>query len=123
MPIYEYKCQQCGHFIEKLRSIKSRDDPIVCCNCSAPMQRYLSMFNTLRKTNASNESTSLVEPVSIPSRKSSAVGIRFKGGSGSIKDCRFNNLQTGVSMAKGSKIDMQDNKFDNVTTPVEVKDE
>lgn len=33
MPIYEYKCQECGKRFEALRSIKDADDPIQCQAC------------------------------------------------------------------------------------------
>ena len=34
MPIYEYRCQQCGHELEKMQKIK--DDPLTACpECSA----------------------------------------------------------------------------------------
>jgi len=33
MPIYEYKCQDCGARFEALRSIKDADTPIHCKKC------------------------------------------------------------------------------------------
>lgn len=33
MPIYEYKCQECGKRFEALRSIKDADIPIQCEGC------------------------------------------------------------------------------------------
>lgn len=41
MPIYEYKCEVCGHTFEAIQ--KFSDDPITSCPvCSAPVRRLLS---------------------------------------------------------------------------------
>lgn len=34
MPIYEYKCEECGHKFESLRSMKDADAPIICERCN-----------------------------------------------------------------------------------------
>lgn len=87
------------------------------------MQRIISMFNTPKKTNTSNSSAPLEESVRAEVPKPTGVGIRLEGESSAIiKGNIFTNLRTGVSIAKGSKINMQDNKFKNVSYPVEVKD-
>lgn len=123
MPIYEYKCPVCEECLEDLRSIQSRDDLIECRKCGAAMQRIISMFNTPKKTNTSNSSAPLEESVRAEVPKPTGVGIRLEGESSAIiKGNIFTNLRTGVSIAKGSKINMQDNKFKNVSYPVEVKD-
>ncbi len=38
MPLYEYRCTQCGHRFELLRSIAHRDDT-VCEKCGAKVER------------------------------------------------------------------------------------
>ena len=45
MPIYEYRCQQCGAEFELLRSISASDEDLVCpeCGVSEP-SRKLSLF-------------------------------------------------------------------------------
>ena len=45
MPIYEYKCQECGKRFEILRSFKEADQPITCNNCkSSQTHRTVSVF-------------------------------------------------------------------------------
>ncbi len=38
MPLYEYRCQSCGHRFEALRSISARDE-VVCEKCGAKVAR------------------------------------------------------------------------------------
>ena len=49
--------------------------------------------------------------------------MRLEGGSATFKNCGFRNLQTGISVAKGSKLSMDGSKFENVDKPIEVTDE
>lgn len=35
MPIYEYKCEKCGHKFELLRSVNSDDSDLKCPKCGA----------------------------------------------------------------------------------------
>ncbi len=45
MPIYEYRCVDCGTRFEVLRSIQEADEPIACQQChSAHTNRVLSVF-------------------------------------------------------------------------------
>ena len=45
MPIYEYKCQKCGHITEQLRSMSTADDATACEECqSKETQRVQSVF-------------------------------------------------------------------------------
>ena len=38
MPIYEYKCQKCGHFVEVIQRMS--DEPLVdCSSCGAPQMK------------------------------------------------------------------------------------
>src|ERR1700694_1311493 len=40
MPIYGYRCEQCGHELEVLQSMK--DDPLrVCPNCMGPLRKMI----------------------------------------------------------------------------------
>mgnify|MGYP002823978527 CR=1 FL=1 len=44
MPIYEYRCQDCGHVFEKMTTISKADDiPCVACE-SETTERQLSVF-------------------------------------------------------------------------------
>jgi putative FmdB family regulatory protein len=46
MPIYEYKCQQCGSSFEQIRSIAERDKDLLCPKChSTRVERQLSVFS------------------------------------------------------------------------------
>lgn len=41
MPIYEYKCQQCGTYVEKMQKIS--DAPLtVCENCGGKLEKQVS---------------------------------------------------------------------------------
>ncbi|MCC7146761.1 MAG: zinc ribbon domain-containing protein [Phycisphaeraceae bacterium] len=45
MPIYEYRCRDCHHLTEALRSMSQADDPIACGHCGKKhTQRVLSVF-------------------------------------------------------------------------------
>lgn len=35
MPIYEYRCQQCGRKFEKIRRVTERDRPAECPECKS----------------------------------------------------------------------------------------
>ncbi|QRN84362.1 zinc ribbon domain-containing protein [Chloroflexota bacterium] len=46
MPIYEYRCQDCTHTFELIRSIKDADANLSCPHCqSEQIKRQLSLFN------------------------------------------------------------------------------
>lgn len=45
MPLYEYRCQDCGQKFEKLVSISSRDQEVSCPSCgSSRSERAISLF-------------------------------------------------------------------------------
>lgn len=42
MPIYEYKCQQCGNHFEKRQNVS--DDPLTTCErCHGPLEKQWSL--------------------------------------------------------------------------------
>ncbi|MGB9668524.1 MAG: FmdB family zinc ribbon protein [Thermosulfidibacteraceae bacterium] len=48
MPIYEYKCNACGHVFEKLQSFS--DEPIkVCPKCGGEVKRLISRSSFVLK--------------------------------------------------------------------------
>lgn len=50
MPIYEYRCEQCGHGFEAW--LRSQDSPLPteCPNCKAPqIKRVPSLFSGLKR--------------------------------------------------------------------------
>ena len=46
MPIYEYRCQECGHVVEKL--VRGGQEPKVQCpQCGSPkVHKAISLFST-----------------------------------------------------------------------------
>ena len=121
MPFYEYKCMECGTVTEVLRPIKSRDDVTYCYRCGAATERIMSRFNTVSPTTAQNPRKVFDAE---PACKPRGTAVRLEGGgSATFKDCGFQDFQTGISLAKGSKLSMDGNKFENVEKPIEVTDE
>ena len=43
MPLYEYKCEQCGHAFEKL--VMHHDVQVRCPNCSGTVRKLMSPFS------------------------------------------------------------------------------
>jgi len=47
MPLYEYRCKDCGEVFDKLRPVSKADDEILCPRCqSKKTERQLSTFAT-----------------------------------------------------------------------------
>lgn len=45
MPVYEYKCKQCGTTFQVLKSISKKDEEQKCPNCgSIQTERLISQF-------------------------------------------------------------------------------
>ena len=45
MPIYEYRCKQCGHTFEKLVASSQVNEPVICSECeSLESTRQFSTF-------------------------------------------------------------------------------
>ena len=44
MPLYEYRCSDCGHQFEMLRPMREANEPAVCRSCNNGTQRVLSVF-------------------------------------------------------------------------------
>jgi len=42
MPIYEYRCQNCGSVVEELRTTSTRDEPAQCPKCHSKSERIVS---------------------------------------------------------------------------------
>lgn len=118
MPFYEYKCLECGAITEVLRPIKSRDVATDCVRCGASTRRIMSRFNTIGAVSAKNSRENFNA-----GPKPRGTAVRMGGGSATFKNCGFRNFQTGISVAKGSKLSVDGSKFDNVANPIEVTDE
>jgi len=51
MPIFEYKCQDCGAQFEKI--VTSSSSRVICGKCESPhVERLLSVFAVARGTNS-----------------------------------------------------------------------
>lgn len=44
MPVYEYRCKDCGRKFGKLRSVSQRNAPLQCPVCGAEAEPVISMF-------------------------------------------------------------------------------
>lgn len=59
MPIYEYRCQDCGQKFEKLVRVNSDETELVCPGCgSKHAERLLSLFGTSGFTTTPNFTSS-----------------------------------------------------------------
>lgn len=86
MPVYEYKCDNCGHVFEKIQSM--RDEPLIQCpNCS---------FNSLHK-------------VFYP------AGIIFKGSGWYITDSRKASSASPSSTSDTKKESQSETKTESKT--------
>ena len=50
MPLYEYRCSDCGHQFDMLRPMSEADEPAVCRACNNGAQRVLSVFASFSST-------------------------------------------------------------------------
>lgn len=109
MPIYEYKCSVCATVFEEIRKMADRDGSAVCKMCGATSRHILSSFSVLNSSPKEHSARS-------KDHSSGSGGIQ-------IKDCMFENANVGISVPKGTKIDMKGNRFKNVKKTVEFRDE
>lgn len=49
MPLYEYKCRECGYWREDIRLVAERHDAPKCDRCKAAMQLILSAVRGIVK--------------------------------------------------------------------------
>ncbi|HDN80030.1 MAG: zinc ribbon domain-containing protein [Chloroflexi bacterium] len=62
MPLYEYKCNDCGHHFELLRSMSKADEPAQCPYCgSSGTSRLISPFAAVSRGEG-GESKPLTNP-------------------------------------------------------------
>ncbi len=64
MPIYAYKCMECGNDFERLRGISSSDKEVGCPDCGKEGQakRKLSTFAAISKTDGVTRPVSTYNP-------------------------------------------------------------
>jgi putative FmdB family regulatory protein len=54
MPLYEYRCQACGHDFETLRGLHDKDEDVVCPTCGEKKaEKLLSACCTVRGESSS----------------------------------------------------------------------
>ncbi len=50
MPLYEYRCEECGEQFELRRSMQASDDPAACPQCAGEhTKRQISLFISVNK--------------------------------------------------------------------------
>ena len=56
MPIYAYRCRECGEKFESFRAINSSDDEVACPKCDAkkPARLLASVFSQSANTSRGN---------------------------------------------------------------------
>lgn len=59
MPIYEYRCAQCGAIREELRAISDRDDVLNCARCDAVVTRVTATRFGVRGTRVKTSDAAL----------------------------------------------------------------
>ncbi len=58
MPIYEYRCKECGHVFSRLQRVGAPGDGIPCPECgSASSERLLSTFASASSSGSHGTST------------------------------------------------------------------
>jgi putative FmdB family regulatory protein len=108
MPIYEYKCSACGEVTEKLCKIADRNNPTLCKTCHAVAHPILSSFSVQGQS-------SLETRDSCPNHDHGTGKIQ-------IINSTFKNAKVGISVPKGTNIQMKGNRFENVEKHVEFRD-
>ncbi len=87
MPIYEYKCADCGEQIEKMRKVT--DEPLkICENCGGKLEKQLSLSGFQFKgegwyvTDYSKKSSGGKEPTNTKTEKTGKTDKSEKSSSG-----------------------------------------
>jgi putative FmdB family regulatory protein len=57
MPLYEYKCKNCGAVSSELRLMSRRNDPLECTECGGEAEVILSQFSAGRRNSTGNSWT------------------------------------------------------------------
>jgi len=123
MPTYEYECIECGKVTALRQLIEHREKPPMC-PCGATTKRILSLFSTTAsKTPLKYEERN--HPTKIDNKpRSGSTAIRISGaGNVRLKDNIISGFDTGISISRGAKADMDRNMFLNVRKDVEITDE
>jgi putative FmdB family regulatory protein len=54
VPIYAYRCPECGERFDLLRSYSRADDPAPCPTCAAVSERQIARFAAFAKGNGTS---------------------------------------------------------------------
>jgi putative FmdB family regulatory protein len=55
MPIYEYKCDECRHAFEMIRSVSESNEDLHCPACkSSKVSRLMSVFSSSQSSDSSS---------------------------------------------------------------------
>jgi len=71
MPIYEYRCPQCGQDFELMRPFSQADEPAPCPSCGSSGEKLISVF-------ASTLGFSIQVPAKPPLRESAGKSKKSK---------------------------------------------
>ncbi len=59
MPLYEYRCQACGHAFETLRGLHERDEEVACPRCGEQRAEKLpSAFCAVKGSSSGSQASS-----------------------------------------------------------------
>ena len=84
MPIYGYRCEQCGHELEVLQSMK--DEPLrVCPNCMGPLRKMIYPVGIVFK--GSGYYTTDYKSAGSPSRHGDSDAAASASGSSAMMSC------------------------------------
>lgn len=59
MPLYEYRCESCGHTFEILRGLREKDEDVICPCCGQKRaERLMSAFSSAKGSSSSSSLSS-----------------------------------------------------------------
>lgn len=112
MPLYEYKCDFCFNEEVRLRKITDRFNSLPCPSCGNNMTMCYSKFSTLN--GPMHEVAGEFYTNTKESQVHESKGIQIHGN-------RFINVDIGISLPRGVRAEMSGNTFDNVKTPLQIR--
>jgi len=63
MPIYEYRCDECGHSFEMIRRVSESDEGLQCPTCKgSKVNRLMSVFSSQSQGSSSTANASSCSP-------------------------------------------------------------
>jgi putative FmdB family regulatory protein len=117
MPFYEYQCKNknCAAVTTTLRRMDDRHAPLPCPKCNANTVLLLSVFSTPKSDSASMPPfRGNVNPRNANNNRTSGV---------TLKNVHIEGANIGISLPQGANVDMQGVTFNNVKTPVEIRED